>query len=75
MLAQQSLNKLGNQLMKKEMVWKGQLDAMERQSKLLREKLLRKEQVQLCKKTIVKQHEQREGLQSLAITALMHGIS
>ena len=74
-MAQQSLNKLGNQLMKKEMVWKGQLDAMERQSKLLREKLLRKEQVQLCKKTIVKQQEQREGRQSLAITALMHGIS
>jgi len=43
-LAQQSLSKLGNQLQNKEKVWKGQLDAMERQSKLLKEQLLKKEQ-------------------------------
>jgi len=49
MMAQQSLNKLGNQMENKERVWKGQLEAMERQSKLLKLQLSKKEQVQSLK--------------------------
>jgi len=52
MMAQRSLNKLGNQIENKERVWKSQLEAMERQSKLLKQQLTKKEQVKLLKQAV-----------------------